>query len=232
MKCCSQCAGIERQFDQETASEELDDYRRQGLAGTSRTLVEALVAAGVTGATLLDIGGGVGAVQHALLDAGAASAVHVDASSAYLQAAETEAEHRGLSDRIRFRHGDFVSLAAEVAPADVVTLDRVICCYHDMPALVEASAARAQRLYGLVYPRDAWWIRVGSRFANVFLWLQRTPFRIFVHPTNAVDAIVRRQGFHLQVHRRTWFWQVVVYERQLPADLQAKPLDNANHDRL
>ena len=215
MKCCSQCTGIERQFDQETAREELDDYRREGLTGTSRTHVEALVAAGVSGATLLDIGGGVGAVQHALLDAGAASAVHVDASSAYLRAAETEAEHRGLSDRIRFRHGDFVVLAPELVPADVVTLDRVICCYHDMPALVEASAARAQHLYGLVYPRDAWWIRVGSRFANVVLWLQRTPFRIFVHPTSAVDAIVRRQGFRLHVHRRTWFWQVVVYAKDL-----------------
>lgn len=213
MKCCNQCAGIERQFGQETASEELDDYHREGLTGTSRTLVEALVAAGVTGATLLDIGGGVGAVQHALLDSGAASAVHVDASSAYLQAAETEAGHRGLSDRIQFRHGDFVTLAAEVAPVDVVTLDRVICCYPDMPALVQASAARAQHLYGLVYPRDAWWIRAGSRFANFFLWVQRTPFRMFVHPTSAVDAIVRRQGFQLHFHHRTWLWQVVVYER-------------------
>ncbi len=214
MKCCSQCAGIERQFDQETASEELADYHREGLTGTSRALVEDLIAAGVEGATLLDIGGGVGAVQHALLAAGAASAVHVDASSAYLKAAQTEADRRGLAGRIRFWHGDFVDLAPEVAPADVVTLDRVICCYHDMPGLVRASAARAQRLYGLVYPRDAWWTRLSSRLVNAGYWLRRTPFRFFVHRTSAVDDLVRAHGFQLLSHRHTWIWQVVVYVRE------------------
>jgi hypothetical protein len=53
-----------------------------------------------------------------------------------------------------FQYGDFVALAPALSAADVVTLDRVICCYDDMPALVGRSAALAERLYGVVYPRD------------------------------------------------------------------------------
>ena len=45
-------------------------------------------------------------------------------------------------------------MSDEIEAADVVTLDRVICCYPDMEALVGRSAERALRLYGLVHPRD------------------------------------------------------------------------------
>ena len=114
------------------------------------------------GATLLDIGGGVGVAQLDLLSAGLRSATDVDASSAYLDVAREEAQRRGYSERVSYRHGDLVALAPEIEPADIVTLDRVICCYHDMPALVRASAAKARRLYGLVYPHDAWWTRCYS----------------------------------------------------------------------
>lgn len=212
MSCC-QCEGIEREFDQAEAAAMLSEYHDDGLRETTRMLVDALQAEGVNGASLLDIGGGIGGIQHALLAAGAADAVHVDASSAYLQVAREEAERRGLSDRIRFRHGDFVALAPELAPADVVTLDRVICCYHDMPGLVGRSVERARRLYGIVYPRDGWWVRLGIRVANLFLWLSRSPFRIFSHPTAAVDALISSYGFRPRFHRQTWLWQVVVYAR-------------------
>ncbi len=38
--------------------------------------------------------------------------------------------------------------------ADIVTLDRVGCCYLAVDELVTASAAHARRLYGLVLPRE------------------------------------------------------------------------------
>ena len=212
MNCC-QCEGIEREFDAAEAAAMLKEYQEQGLRGTTRMLVDALKAEGVEGAELLDIGGGIGGIQHALLAAGATRAVHIDASSAYLQSARAEADRLGLGERIRFQHGDFVTLAPEVAPADVVTLDRVICCYHDMPGLVGRSVERTRRLYGLVYPRDGWWIRLGMRAGNLGLRFSRSPFRIFNHPTAAVDGLVRSHGFQRRVHRQTWLWQVVVYAR-------------------
>jgi magnesium-protoporphyrin O-methyltransferase len=212
MDCC-QCQGIETQFNRRQAASELETYRRSGPKRTTGLLIDALMAGGVQGETLLDIGGGVGAIQQALLKAGAARATHVDASSAYIAASRAESQRQGHADQVTYRHGDFVDLAADIPPADIVTLDRVICCYHDMPALVGRSAASARRLYGLVYPRDVWWLRAGVKIMNVIYRLQRTGFRIFAHPNDAVDAVVRRNGLERRFVRKTGMWLVVVYAR-------------------
>ncbi len=211
MNCCR---SYEACFDQSTAAAELKTYRRRGPTAPTRCLLDALRQEGINGLSLLDIGGGVGTIQHELLRAGACRATHVDASSAYLRASQTEAERLGHSDRTAYLHGDFVQLAAQVEPADIVTLDRVLCCYHDMPALVRASAARARRWYGLVFPRDTWWVKLGMPLLNFSLGLRREPFKVFAHPTAAVDALVREQGFTPVLHRRFWLWQVLVYRRQ------------------
>jgi magnesium-protoporphyrin O-methyltransferase len=218
MSSC-QCDGIERCFNPRRVTSEMERYRKRGLVRSSRLLVEALQAQGVEGLTLLDIGGGVGAVIHALLRAGARQATDVDASAAYLAAARDEAERQGLAGRISFQHGDFVALAPNLPAADVVTLDRVICCYNDMPALVGISAARSQKLYGVVYPRDTWWIRLFIRVQNVIMRTTRAPMRFFVHPTKTVDAIIRAQGLERRFYRTAGPWQVVVYVRTTPVAL-------------
>ncbi len=178
-------------------------YRRRGPSKTTRMLVDALSRMGLEGSTLLDIGGGVGAIEHSLLAAGVSTATDVDASAAYLSAARAEAERRGLSDRVRYEHGNFVALAGELPPADVVTLDRVICCYDDMQKLVSLSSALAGRYYGVVYPRDTWWTRLGVRIGNFLLRLQRSNFRSYVHPTSAVEALIHANGLTRRFHRQT-----------------------------
>lgn len=208
-----QCQGIEKLFNQEAVSKELDRYRRRGPDPTTRMLIAAIQAEGVQGQTLLDIGGGLGSIQHALLQSGTSRAINVDASQAYLQAARAEAQRRGLAERIRFAHGDFVDLAPQIEPAGVVTLDRVICCYHDMERLVDLSAARAERLYGVVYPRDAWWAKIGVAGINLFMRIRGNPYRGFVHPTRQVEALIARHGLTRRSYRRTLMWQVVVYGR-------------------
>lgn len=210
---CSQCRGIEIHFDTGRAQDEVAAYRQNGPDETTRRLIDALVAQGIDGASLLDIGGGVGVIQHELLEAGVERAVSVEASSAYLEAAEEEAARRGYSERIQVYHGNFVDLATSVPPADIVTLDRVVCCYHDVHALVRLSSERARRLYGLVYPRDTWWTKVAIPVRNVGFWLQRSPFRVYVHPTETVDALVRESGFEPCYRNTTLFWQIVVYRR-------------------
>ena len=167
----------------------------------------------MSGLTLLDIGGGVGAVQHDLLAAGVKAATSVDASSAYLNASRAEAERRGFADRMSFQFGNFVEVAEGIAPADIVTLDRVICCYPDMDKLVSLSAKRARRFYGVVYPRHTWWIRLGLALGNFFLRLQRSPFRTFAHPTRAVEAVLAENGFKQSSSSQTLFWQVAVFSR-------------------
>lgn len=213
MPCCGQCEGIEQQFDSGTARHDLRRYRKRGPRRTTRLLLDALRAAGVGDASVLDVGGGVGVIHHELLDGGAGRAVHVDASTSYLAAAREEAERRGHGRRVEFRHGDFVTLAPELPPADVVTLDRVICCYHDMRGLVTASASHAARLYGLVYPTDNWLVRLGGPLVNLLLRLKRSSFRTFIHRSADVDRTVREAGLDKVYEKRGIAWQVVVYQR-------------------
>jgi SAM-dependent methyltransferase len=209
--CCK--PDYDAQFDEKSAREDLLTYRKDGPDGSTKRLIEALRREGVEGATLLDIGGGVGVIQLELLAAGAASAMDVDASSAFLAAAEQEADARGFRDRVAYRYGDFVELADEVEAADIVTLDRVICCYPDVHALVGRSVARARRLYGLVYPVDRWWTRGLGRLGNAILRLFRSDFRLHVHPDAVVEALVRDAGFERRYRHAGWVWQTVVYAR-------------------
>ena len=212
MNCC-QCQGIDELFSQKYVTKELSRYRTKGPDKTTRMLTKAIEEAGVDGLTLLDIGGGVGAVQHDLISAGIDYATDVEASNAYLNAAREEAERRGYTDRVSYHYGNFVDLASDIAPADIVTLDRVICCYHDMEKLVSLSAARAGKLYGLVYPRDTWWVKAGLAMLNIFFWLRRSTYRSFVHSTKAVEVLLGNKGLKRKSYSRTLIWQVVVYTR-------------------
>ncbi|HEX7004362.1 MAG TPA: methyltransferase domain-containing protein [Trueperaceae bacterium] len=211
---CRQCAGLERVFGQRAARNDLRRYRRGGPRRTTVMLIRALVDEGVDGAEVIDIGGGVGAIALALLEAGAVAARLVDASRAYLIVAEEEAERQGLRERMSFRFGDFTELAEDESPAEVVTLDRVICCYHDVAALIDSSASRATKLYGLVYPRDNLVTRLGSRLANALIALTGTGYRAFVHREAEVERLVAGTGLVRVFHSRLGIWQVAVYRRE------------------
>jgi magnesium-protoporphyrin O-methyltransferase len=210
---CCQIQGIEELFSQQYVMRELARYRKKGPDQTTSMLAEAIAHAGAGGLTLLDIGGGVGALQHELLAAGVEQVTGVDASSAYITAARTEAQRRGYGDRVDYLHGNFVDLAEDVPPADIVTLDRVICCYPDMERLVGLSAGRARKFYGLVYPRETWWMKVGMAIGNLYYRLRRSPFRGYIHPAKAVESLVNRSGLKRMFYRQTFIWQVVVYTR-------------------
>jgi hypothetical protein len=212
MNCC-QIHAIEELFNDRLASKEVLNYRTKGPRQTTRMMVEAIKAKGIQGLTLLDIGGGIGAVQLELLDAGCAEATDVDASMAYLKVAKDEAHRRGVSEYITYMHGNFVELASQIQEADIVTLDRVICCYPDMRNLVSASAARARKFYSLVFPQDTLFIKIGMSILNFFLRLQKNPFRTFLHPTREVENLIAQYGFKRIFYRRTLVWQVFVFSR-------------------
>ena len=211
--CDPSCACSGNEFGEAAARRSLRSYRRSGPPGTTAWLIDGLRAGGIEGMTVLDIGAGVGAVHLELLASGATAATDVDGSPAFVAVARVESERRGMADRVRHQVGDFVALAPDIDPADIVVLDRVVCCYPDMEALVRLSVAHSRRRYGLVYPRDLWWIRAGSRIMNGFARLVRQQVRAHVHSTVAVDAIVRAAGFAPSFRRTNAFWQVVVYER-------------------
>ncbi len=212
MDCCDPTI-YDDTFDAHRADERLRDYRRNGPTGWSRRLVAGLTADGVAGMTVLDIGAGVGAVHHALLEAGAATAVDVDASGPYLDAARGEAIRRGLAERVTYHKGDAVALAPELPPADLVALDRVVCCYPHMEALVRVAAERTRRRLGMVLPRDDAWIRAGVSVSNRWSAFRHDPFRVHVHRTDAVLEVATSAGLRSLASHRGRFWQTLILER-------------------
>jgi SAM-dependent methyltransferase len=216
---CAQCQGIDQLFDAKRARSQLDKFRRKGADRTTRMLIEDAQAAmprrgdGRSPSTLLDVGGGVGAIHHTLLNRGVERAVHVDASSAYLGAAREETERQGHTSRVEFVQGDFVDVADRVPSADVVTVDRVICCYHDMQQLVSRSGAKARFVYGAVYPREGWWTRLAIAASNVYFRVSGSPFRTFLHSPPDIDSVLVAQGLQRRSVRRTLVWEVAVYTR-------------------
>ena len=139
--------------------------------------------------------------------------VHFACTEAYVTVSHEEAERRGLGERFTGRVGDFVALAPEIEPADVVTLDKVVCCYADMPALVERAAERARRTIGLVFPRETWWNRVAARVLDAWSWLTRDPVRWRLHRPADIDRVLAGAGFERHDVSRDLIWHVVLYRR-------------------
>jgi hypothetical protein len=208
-----QCQGCDSQFGVKHAEKDLKRYRKNGPDATTRLLLDALKTQGLQGATLLDVGAGIGVVHHELLSAGARSAIHIDATIANNDVAEQEATRQGHREQVIFLSGDFVDLAPEIAAADIVTLDRVICCYSNMEQLVDASAAKARRLYGAVYPRERWLLKLWIVFENLARRIRGNPFQTYVHPIHAIDRTLERNGLRRCWVGDTFAWRVAVYSR-------------------
>ena len=109
--------------------------------------------------------------------------------------------------------GDFVRRASEIGAADIVTLDKVLCCYPLADDLVGASASRAMKLYGLVLPRDRWYVRWALALANIRSWLKRRTYRAHAHANTAIDDQVLALGLRPRSEAFTLFWRVVLYAR-------------------
>ena len=212
--CGCESDGFASIFNRRNADRDRDRYRRNGPDRTTRMLLDLLAPYRSAGSTVLDIGGGIGVIDQELLRAGAGHAVLVDGSPASLDVARQEAGRLNLLDRIEFVEGDFVRRAAAIDPADIVTLDRVVCCYPDAVGLVGLSAARARTAFGLVLPRDRRLVRIAIRLENLWFRLRRTAYRAYVHPTDRVDAIAAANGLHPVQERHSAYWRVVVYDRR------------------
>jgi 2-polyprenyl-3-methyl-5-hydroxy-6-metoxy-1,4-benzoquinol methylase len=214
MDCCK--PEYDTVFSEKRAKKDLKRYRTKGPDRTTRLLIGALKSADVRGRTVLDIGGGIGVIDHELLAAGARSALHVEAARAFADAARDEATRRGQLGRMQFRRGDFVALAGEIEAADIVALDRVICCYANMEELVAASAARARDSYGIVVPRERRLTKLMALGINLVFRMTRNPFRFYVHSLEGIDRVIRRAGLVPRGTEETLVWRVAVYRREAP----------------
>ena len=210
MAGCCRPGGYERLFSAKQARLDARVYRKRGLVGTERSLAD--LAGDVSGATVLEVGGGVGAIELELLAAGADSATNVEISGEYEEEAGKMLAERGLTERVSRRVADFVDEPLE--PHDVVVMHRVVCCYPDVDRLVGTAAASTRRRLLLTYPRERPWTRAGIGAINIFMRLSGSDFRAFVHSVARMTAAAQREGLALERREQQGLiWENAAYER-------------------
>lgn len=208
------CCATNQHFDARTALRDLQRFHRHGPDITTRLLLSAIHDSPLPRAPdLLDVGGGIGVMHHILLDRGFAQATEVDASRASLDVAAEESRRRGHADRATFRYGNFREIAPTLAVADVVTLDRVVCCDPDYAGLLEAAASHARWLVAFTYPRPRSIIKVFVGVINSWRQLCGHPFRTYVHSPSAMLSVLQAAGFRQRWTGGTWIWQADLFER-------------------
>lgn len=169
---------------------------------------------GIEGASVLEIGGGVGAIQLELLDAGAARATNLELSPLYEAEAGILAREHGVEGRIERRLGDVVAQPALAGEADAVVMHKVVCCYPDYDALVGSASERAKRYLVMSFPRPRALIRLGMGAVNLAARVLRWEYRTWVHPPEALVAAAERRGLALALESRSRIWQVAALERK------------------
>jgi 2-polyprenyl-3-methyl-5-hydroxy-6-metoxy-1,4-benzoquinol methylase len=211
---CNCCEITDNAFTEEEARSQLKDFRRKGPRKQTQLMLQAIRSLSLKHADLLDIGGGIGAIHHELLEDVANQATHVDASSAYLKLAKEEAARRGHSNQIQFIHADFTDVANDLPSADIVTLDRVVCCYPDFRRLLTAAAEHSLKALAMTYPRETWYMRIALYVMNFFQKLRKDPFRVFLHPVNEMDSLLCKAGFKRLSMKRLFVWEMALYQRE------------------
>jgi hypothetical protein len=210
MAGCCRPGAYERVFSAKAAERDARRYRQRGLTGSARDLVE--LAGDVTGASVLDVGGGIGAIELELLAEGAERTTNVELSGEYEKAAATLLAERGLTARVDRRVADFVT--EDVGPHDVVVMHRVVCCYPDVEALVGEGASHARRRLLLTYPQERPWVRAGVRIVNLGFRVVGWSFRVYVHPVARIREAAAAQGLAPGERRRKGFvWESAAFVR-------------------
>ncbi|MFT3891666.1 MAG: class I SAM-dependent methyltransferase [Anaerolineales bacterium] len=214
---CNCCEMENNTFGEDRAKKDLRAYRKRGPANQTKLILEAVRSLGLKGVALLDIGGGIGAIHHELLNDVASQATHVDASSAYLKEAKDEAARRSHTGQVHFIHADFTDVANDLPEVDIVTLDRVVCCYPDFRSLLKAASEHSRKAVVLTYPRETWYVRIVLEIENFVQRLMKDPFRVFIHPVTEMEALFKKEGFVKTSIRRLFVWEMALYQKEMNA---------------
>ena len=207
MASCCDPRGCDRFFDRRFARRMAARYRKRGLDSTAQRMVGFLEQQGIAGATVLEIGGGVGEIHLELLRRGAENAVNLELSGAYDPEAARLAGEAGVQDRVERMLHDIAVEPDAIAPADIVVLHRVVCCYPDYERLLGAAAAHARRALVFSHPRRNLISRLIVGAENLGYRLSRREFRVFVHPPDAMVAVLAERGLSPVFAERGFVWE-------------------------
>lgn len=210
--CCGR-PGYDATFDDRFARRMSRRYAKRGLTRTQQRLVSFVTEHGVVGASVLEIGGGVGEVQVELLRRGAGQVTNTEISTSYEQRAAELLDQAGLSDRVDRRFVDIAETPDQVAEADVVVLHRVVCCYPHYGKLLSAAGSHARRLLVFSYPPAGPVTRTIIWWENLLRRLRGNEFRSYAHSPRGMVAVLEAQGLRATYRHRGWSWNVVGLER-------------------
>lgn len=188
-------------------------FTKKGFEPSQQQLIAGIEQAGFAGATLLEVGSGVGYFHQVLLEHGAKSAVGIDFSQEMLNEAISWAEEKKLTNRTEYIQGDFIELLDKVSPAEVTILDKVVCCYPHAELLVKNSIAKTNRVYALTYPRKRWFIQAAVASSALFLKLIGSSFRPYVHNPRDIEKWITEKGYKKIVQSQTFIWLTQVYQK-------------------
>lgn len=213
MTCCNGPCAAAAHFNPKKADRDLRRYQRQGPDATTRMLLTELRRWPLQGLRLLDVGGGIGVIAVELNSAGLASVTLADVSAGYLEAARRHLASRGASRAAQFFLGDFAATADTLPDADIVTLDRVVCCYPEVEGLLRGAATRARRMVAFTYPLDVWYVRAAVVLENSWYRIRQDPFRAFVHSPERMASVLESAGFARAARCATLQWALDLYCR-------------------
>jgi 16S rRNA G966 N2-methylase RsmD len=200
-------------FGPRFARRQAQRYRKRGLDAAAQRMVDFVTANGIAGATVLEIGGGVGEIELELLRRGAAHATNLELVDTYDAPAAELAAEAGMTGRLTRRRLDIAAAPDQIEPADVVVLHRVVCCYPDYPLLLGAAANHAQRLLVFSHPPRNAVSRAVVATQNAVCRLTGRSYRAFAHPPGAMIDVLSRHGLRVNYRHPASVWQVVGAER-------------------
>jgi magnesium-protoporphyrin O-methyltransferase len=209
------CCGANRFFDDKKADRQYRKYLKKGASRVTRGILSQFSEESVQNRSLIDVGGGIGAIQWWFLDNGGSSTCSVDSSEAYLTKTREHAEIHSWQEKTDFIFGDFVELEHNLAQADYVTLDKVICCYPDYKSIIEASCRNAKECIILSYPMDGFIASIISWLSDLALRLRSSDFKPYIHPVKEVRTTFKEQGFSLTSNQLFFPWLVEKYTREI-----------------
>jgi 2-polyprenyl-3-methyl-5-hydroxy-6-metoxy-1,4-benzoquinol methylase len=208
------CCAYEQEFSARVATADLRRFRKRGLDRLEARVADYLGAEEVAGRSVLEVGGGIGVLQVALLKKGAGKVTNVEMSSAYESVARELLAEEGFGDRVTRLIADFAVSGEKAPSSDIVLLNRVICCYPDMPLLLGAALGKARKLAVLTFPRRRASVRFVWAADNLLARITRRAFRGYLHAPEEVLGLAESHGFAVAANDLSPMWHTVVLRRR------------------
>lgn len=204
------CCGANMLFDSQTAQKQYKRYLKRGPSRVTKKLIGQLEKMTISG-SLIDIGGGIGAIQWWFLKHGGESTYGVDASMAYTETAKEHAFKNNFIQNTQFLIGDFTEKAKDLPNVDHLTLDKVICCYPNFSAILNLACTKSNKSISLSYPMNGIIANLFRGIGVLYMKLKGNAFRPYVHQANNVRTLMIQNGFELKEKEVSFPWHIETY---------------------